>query len=848
MRLGSSGWNGFPVMRRSKAFKKLTGPLIVGLGTLSGLAVTFFALGQAGYLTSPVSAQAPSCSINQITSIQGTSFAPDGAAQASISDDGTRIAFTSGRDPAGGLSQTTAIYLYDANTQQFTTVLSGFGAPPISLSGDGTKLAFSSNGDHAGQNADGNTELFVADLTQNAITYTQVTNSTANGFLTVPLRTAMNHDGSRVAFFFGEDLTGGNHDLSAELFIADLTSAPAFTQVTNNIGPIAPFLNTAPLSISADGTKVVYTTFPTFNVLMFDSSSATTTPIASAVSTDSDISSDGTRIALMSNTNPTGGNSDNNPEFFLWGSSTGFSQLTDTGGTPTTISPATAISGDGSRILFGTDRNVGGTNTGGEVEFYLYDDASDSITQITDIGPSQLQRDGSINRDGTRIAFTTTAQITSVATNGNLQLFLAGCTKNQPPVALSILESIFVSDLSGFVTPVILSVSETIGISDVIGLLTPVVLNIAESIGINDALNLVGPAIINIVETLTFIEFVAANGPATVHLIESVGIQDTLARIQAGSGTFETIREQVPTGGVVSTDWELDGATIADPIETTILAGVAGQLTTAESAISQSAPSGFAFLGQQVSISAPTASALSPHQVTFRIDQSLVPAGQNQNSIQIFKDGVQVLNCSSTIPTISPDPCVSSRLLLADGDVSLTVLTSSASIWLPAVSLEISPRNLKLGAINKLTPHVGERDAIELAIKLIEDSLEAWRWVDDFHLARDGGGGVFRLERQAVLELQFMLDYHGSNLPAGLIDGTNMVIDDLVEADRILADTKLQDALSGLRGPDIDEILDRSQQNYDAGTAAQNGGNPALAIARFWDAWTLACEAIAAQN
>ena len=66
----------------------------------------------------------------------------------------------------------------------------------------------------------------------------------------------------------------------------------------------------------------------------------------------------------------------------------------------------------------------------------------------------------------------------------------------------------------------------------------------------------------------------------------------------------------------------------------------------------------------------------------FRIDTSRVPAGEDENSIQIFKDGGPSLiqNCTGA-PQAIPDPCVSGRELLGDGNIQLTILTSSASVW-----------------------------------------------------------------------------------------------------------------------------------------------------------------------
>jgi hypothetical protein len=144
-------------------------------------------------------------------------------------------------------------------------------------------------------------------------------------------------------------------------------------------------------------------------------------------------------------------------------------------------------------------------------------------------------------------------------------------------------------------------------------------------------------------------------------------------------------------GGTVSTDTEADGATTRDSVETTVTCANAGTVSIVERSITQSPPTGFAFLGQEVIIQAPDGTAANPLQIKFQLDASIIPEGQDQNTIHIFKDAVQVAECSDASGTASPDPCVSKRELLADGDVEITVLTSTASLWNFGVSTQATP-------------------------------------------------------------------------------------------------------------------------------------------------------------
>jgi len=76
---------------------------------------------------------------------------------------------------------------------------------------------------------------------------------------------------------------------------------------------------------------------------------------------------------------------------------------------------------------------------------------------------------------------------------------------------------------------------------------------------------------------------------------------------------------------------------------------------------------------------APTAS--SPLRLSFTLDASQLLPGQGAATIEIRKDGVAVASCAGAQGVASPDPCVSSRLNLADGDAQLVVLSSTASDW-----------------------------------------------------------------------------------------------------------------------------------------------------------------------
>ena len=150
----------------------------------------------------------------------------------------------------------------------------------------------------------------------------------------------------------------------------------------------------------------------------------------------------------------------------------------------------------------------------------------------------------------------------------------------------------------------------------------------------------------------------------------------------------QCLSETVDAGATVTTNPSGQGPTPTDPVQTSVTSPAAGMVSITESVPSSPPPGGFAFLGEQVAITAPDATPDSPLSLVFVVDASRLPAGAAVSSVEILKDGVLVPDCSGSPGIASPDPCVSARLALVDGDVELTVLTSSASQWsiaLPSV-------------------------------------------------------------------------------------------------------------------------------------------------------------------
>jgi hypothetical protein len=146
----------------------------------------------------------------------------------------------------------------------------------------------------------------------------------------------------------------------------------------------------------------------------------------------------------------------------------------------------------------------------------------------------------------------------------------------------------------------------------------------------------------------------------------------------------EIVVEEATANETITTDAENDGATPTDPIEvslTTLNAGSVSLVTLSAESFNNGGPSDFTYVGNQISIDAPSATPEAPLVLSFRVDDSQIPANLvDINLLEIKRNGVTVEDCTS--PTFAiPDPCVASRQLHPDGDVTITVRTSEASVW-----------------------------------------------------------------------------------------------------------------------------------------------------------------------
>ena len=91
------------------------------------------------------------------------------------------------------------------------------------------------------------------------------------------------------------------------------------------------------------------------------------------------------------------------------------------------VSRSPSINADGTRIAFNSTSNINkGTNPEGNNEIWLFDTVTGIFTQVTDETAGD-SRGASINADGTRIAFNSTANINGGNPEGNFEIYVTTC-------------------------------------------------------------------------------------------------------------------------------------------------------------------------------------------------------------------------------------------------------------------------------------------------------------------------------------------------------------------------------------------------------------------------------------
>jgi endoglucanase len=177
-------------------------------------------------------------------------------------------------------------------------------------------------------------------------------------------------------------------------------------------------------------------------------------------------------------------------------------------------------------------------------------------------------------------------------------------------------------------------------------------------------------------------------------------------------GAQATTSTVPPEGGTATTDPTNSGPTPSDPTTTsvTVPSGTGGgSVTIAETAVGETAPGGYQFVGQQIDITSTAGtSASNPLTIVFTIDSSAIrtafglgPADPLPAADQVAitrAEGTDppavVPMCTTSTPPIDPTRCVSDRGYVNGGDdLRITILTGSASHWNTAIKPVVTVTN-----------------------------------------------------------------------------------------------------------------------------------------------------------
>ena len=144
----------------------------------------------------------------------------------------------------------------------------------------------------------------------------------------------------------------------------------------------------------------------------------------------------------------------------------------------------------------------------------------------------------------------------------------------------------------------------------------------------------------------------------------------TITITEAGETEFETAPE--------ATETEPFAASVGVP------AGSTDPVYLDTRAVTETAPTGYFFLGTEFDITAPMATdPADPLRFVFKLDASeIADLNVPVDEIEVFRNGVLIEDCDDPGAGVAePWPCIDDREIQTDGDLWITALTMQASIY-----------------------------------------------------------------------------------------------------------------------------------------------------------------------
>ena len=327
-----------------------------------------------------------------------------------------------------------------------------------SLSADGSRLAFYSAANPTGGNADNSFEVFTYERGSGQTR--QITNEPGGQFAGGNQSPSLSGDGSRVVFqhfavsggyaYFQTQSVDLNTNTLTTLTPLGYNETSAISRdgktiavSTGNLGLRLYDTTTQAFSgvlmgdpfgftMSGDGKRIVYEGFSQ-GVRLYDVATGTTTvisPSGSGYNQRPVLSADGKSLVFTSNYDPLGQNGDHNAEVFRYDIATQtLVQVTHSSGADASFA---GLNGDGTRIVFSSAANLTGGNADGNTEVFVYDLLAGSFLQLTDT-LSAYSMNAVISEDGSTVAYLSNMNVNGANPYGAWQVFLDALPPQQDP-------------------------------------------------------------------------------------------------------------------------------------------------------------------------------------------------------------------------------------------------------------------------------------------------------------------------------------------------------------------------------------------------------------------------------